>query len=132
LQYVAVCCSVLQCVAVCCSVLQCVAVCCSVLQRAAVYCSVIQCVAVCGSGHVVASSCRLSKLVGFFRKKPYKIGLFCKRNPGKTRAVPGQRYSYSIAVCCSVLQCVAVCCNVLLHVAVCCSCYSMLQCDQYQ
>jgi len=35
-EYVAVCCSVLQCVAVCCSVLQCVAmvaVCCSVLQR---------------------------------------------------------------------------------------------------
>jgi len=29
-QFVAVCCSVLQCVAVCCSVLQCVAVCCSV------------------------------------------------------------------------------------------------------
>ena len=31
-EYLAVCCSVLQCVAVCCSVLQCVAVCCSVLQ----------------------------------------------------------------------------------------------------
>ena len=31
MQFVAVCCSVLQCVAVCCSVLQCVAVCCSVV-----------------------------------------------------------------------------------------------------
>jgi len=29
-QYIAACCSELQCVAVCCSVLQCVAVCCSV------------------------------------------------------------------------------------------------------
>jgi len=68
LQYVAVCCSVLQCVAVCylgsivcdrdpqdttfdysytsfialcCSVLQCVAVCCSVVQCIAVYCSML-------------------------------------------------------------------------------------------
>ena len=32
LQYVAVCCSVLQCAAVCCSVLECAAVCCSVLM----------------------------------------------------------------------------------------------------
>ena len=48
-QYVAVCCSVLQCVAVCCSVLQCVAVCCSVLQCVAVCCSVLQCVAMCCS-----------------------------------------------------------------------------------
>ena len=37
-QFVAVCCSVLQCVAVCCSVLQCVAVSCGVLQCVAVYC----------------------------------------------------------------------------------------------
>jgi len=32
MQYVTVCCSVLQCVAVCYSMLQCIAVCCSVLQ----------------------------------------------------------------------------------------------------
>jgi len=79
LQFVAVCCSVLQCVAVCieqqskcdvvcCSVLQCVAVCCGELRRVAVCCSVLQCVAVRCSmvGHVavcdsayqsVASSC---------------------------------------------------------------------------
>ena len=49
LQWVSVCCSVLQCVAVCCRVLQCVAVCCSVLQCAAVCCSVLQCVALCCS-----------------------------------------------------------------------------------
>jgi len=70
-EYVAVCCSMLQYVAVCCSgsamililtlrwccsVLQCVAVCCivlpthcSVLQCVAVCCSVLQCVAVCCS-----------------------------------------------------------------------------------
>jgi len=76
MQYVAVCCSVLQCVAVCCSVLQCVAVmpyvqthtlahlvetharysmlqcvaaCCDVLRCVAMCCSVLQCVAVCCS-----------------------------------------------------------------------------------
>jgi len=37
-QFVAVCCSMLQCVTVCCSVLHCVAVCCSVLQCVAVCC----------------------------------------------------------------------------------------------
>jgi len=67
LQYVAVCCSMLQCVAayvyhccgvlqrdaVCCSMLQCVAVCCSrhvpLLRCVAVYCSMLHCVAVCCS-----------------------------------------------------------------------------------
>jgi len=56
LQYVAVCCSVLQCVAVCehttthdDSMSQCVAVCCSVFQRLIVGCSVLQYVAVCYS-----------------------------------------------------------------------------------
>jgi len=58
LQYVAVCCSVLQCVvdvynmilsfarreSFVCASLQCVAVCCSMLQCVAVYCSVLQCV----------------------------------------------------------------------------------------
>ena len=42
MQFVAVCCSVLQCTAVRCSVLQCVAACCSVLQCAAVCCSLYQ------------------------------------------------------------------------------------------
>jgi len=42
LQYVAVCCSVVQCGAVCCGV-------CSVLQCGAVWCSVLQYVAVCPS-----------------------------------------------------------------------------------
>jgi len=54
LQYVAVCCSVLQCVAARHSVLLCVAVCCSVLQCVvfvAVRCSVLQCV------HSVVSGC---------------------------------------------------------------------------
>ena len=46
LEWVAVCCSELQCVTVRCSMLQCVAVCCSVLQCGAVWCSVLQCVAV--------------------------------------------------------------------------------------
>ena len=48
LQCVGVCWSVLYCVVVCCSMLQCVVVCCcSVLQCVAVCCSVLQCVAVC-------------------------------------------------------------------------------------
>jgi len=36
--------------------------------------------------------------------------------------------TFSVAVCCSVLQCVAVCCSVLQCVAVCCS---VLQCTSY-
>ena len=47
MQYVAVCCSVLQCLAtVCCNVSQCVAVCCGVLRCVAVCCGVLRCVAV--------------------------------------------------------------------------------------
>ena len=71
-QYVAVCCSVMQCVAarvasrvsntldgtqrfatdstVCCSLYQCVAVCIRVLQCVAVRCSVLQCVVQCVAG----------------------------------------------------------------------------------
>jgi len=60
LQFVAVCCNVLQCVSpsditvlqcvvVCCSVFQCVAVCCRVFQCVAVWCSAVQCVALCCS-----------------------------------------------------------------------------------
>jgi len=55
LQYLAMCCNVLQCVAVCCRHTQngcqgarlasCAAVCCGVLQCAAVCCSILQCVA---------------------------------------------------------------------------------------
>ena len=42
------------------------------------------------------------------------------------RLVPGAVTSaVTVAVCCSVLQCVAVCCRVLQGVAVCCS---VLQC----
>jgi len=36
-----------------------------------------------------------------------------------------QHVGVSVAVCCSVLQCIAVCCSVLQCVAVCCS---VLQC----
>jgi len=39
----------------------------------------------------------------------------------KTRREDIEMYPYSVAVCCSVLQCVAVCCSVLQCVAVCCS-----------
>jgi len=49
LQYVAVCCSVVQCGAAYYSALQCVAVRCSALQCVVVRCSVLQCVAVCCS-----------------------------------------------------------------------------------
>jgi len=52
LQYVAVCCCVVQCVAVCCSVLLYGAVFCSVMQCVAACCSVFLCVAVrfwCGN-----------------------------------------------------------------------------------
>jgi len=102
LQCIAVCCGVLQCdvmcCSVCCSVLQCVAVCCGVLQCDVMCCSVLQCVAVCCSVlQCVAVCC---------------VAVCC-------------RVLQCVAVCCSVLQCVAVCCSVLQCVAVCCS---VLQC----
>ena len=54
----------MQYVAVCCSVLQCVAVCCSVLQCAAVYCSELQCAAMCcGMPQYAAVRCSVSKRV---------------------------------------------------------------------
>jgi len=100
--FVAVCCSVLQCVAVCCSVLQCVAVCCSVLQQQrtryarilrllsrAVDMSVatlFQCVAVC------CSVLQCTVLQALYARNLRLL-------------VPGRWY-----VCCSVLQ---FCCNVL-------------------
>jgi len=45
-----------------------------------------------------------------FVKEPYNEWLFCH-----------SLANISVAVCCSVLQCVAVCCSVLQCVAVCCS-----------
>jgi len=65
MQYVAVCCSVLQCVVV----LQCVAVCCSVLHCVAVCCTVLHCVltrAASGSGYAVATVGRLDKIISLF------------------------------------------------------------------
>jgi len=106
MQYVAVCCSVLQCFAVRCSVLHCIkwcrralwltdsytsvlqdAVCCSVLQCVAVCCSVLQCVAV------------------------YCIALnWCRRALWLTDKRPSG---------CCVLQCVAVRCSSLPCVGLC-------------
>jgi len=113
LQYVAVCCivlqgaslgavlmistnAVLQCVAVCvavrCNVLHCVTVCCSVLQFVAVCCSVLQCVAVqCIEGGSLSAT--------------FIIGV--------------NAVLQRVAVRCNVLQCVAVCCSVFQRVAVC-------------
>jgi len=62
---VAVCCRVLPCVAVRCCALPCVAVCCSVLQCVAVCCLLLQCVAVLAQ-YGVASSCRLLQIIGLF------------------------------------------------------------------
>ena len=63
IQYVAVCCSVLQCVAVCCSVLQCVAVCC---KSVADYCSVsalFRLTSKCNKKHYEHSRCAECTLV---------------------------------------------------------------------
>ena len=77
-QYVAVCCSVLQCVAVCCSALLCVAVCCIVLQCVAVCCSVFQCVPVCCS----VLQCVAEKVVVF----PHALypGIVVEKNSQKS------------------------------------------------
>jgi len=80
-------------------------------------CSVLQCVAVC------------CKLLQFVVAECYSV-LLCDA----VRML--FLHDLSIAVCCSVLQCVAMCCNVLQCVAVCCSvlqcvvavCCSVLQC----
>ena len=81
-------------VAVCCSVLQCVAVCCSVLPS-------------------VAACCSVSYMFGTFCMRPDKV--LSVRIVGIVR----MQAHKSVAVCCSVLQCVAVCCSVLKCVAVC-------------
>ena len=109
------CCSVLQYVAVCCSMLQCAAHvrgCCS--RCAAVcyaYCSVLQHTAACCIvSHCVAGCCRM---------------LQCADSNKKLNSVGCQGH---VAACCSVLQCVAVCevcCSVLQCVAVCCSVFCL-------
>jgi len=99
------CCSVLQCVAVCCSVLQRVAACCSVLQQKIQLPSsrgkrAFGSMCVCVFVYVCVCVCM------------WLCNLFvpCTKNPTPF---------LSVAVCCSVLQCVAVCCSVLQRVAVC-------------
>ena len=94
LQFVAVCCSVLQYVAVRRGVLVGVSCCillnntlyhtaphCTTLQHTAACCSMLECVAVCRGLLVGVSSCMLQVLC--------------------------------VAVCCRVFQCVAVCCSML-------------------
>jgi len=73
LQYIPVCCSVLQCVKklfvqdIPRFLVQCVAVCCSVLQCVAACCSVLQCAVVCEvplhTGHLVLSCAHSATLV---------------------------------------------------------------------
>jgi len=73
--YVAVCCSVLQCVAVCCSVLQCVALCCIVPNSVAMSGSVMQCGTVlqCVLSHAGCARC-----IGLFACKYLFIPFFLK------------------------------------------------------
>ena len=110
LQYVAVCCGVLQCVAVCRSALsthqprmlglicgkrttsQCVAVCCSVLQCVAVRYGVLQCVAVCCSVLWWFAVC----CSALSPNQPRMLGLICGKRPAW-----------------QCVECVAVCCSVL-------------------
>ena len=98
LQCVAVCCCVLQCVAVCCSVLQCLAVCCSVLQSVAVCCSVLQCVALCHpiTSHHPTKMCQ--QLFSGSRRRS-------RSESDNVLLISLQ----SVAVCCTLLQCVALC-----------------------
>ena len=130
LQYVAVCCGVLQsctvlwrpmCVvklwlrwlkkAVCCCVLLCVAVCHSVLLCVAVRCSVLQCVAVC-----LWDAAAMYSIVD-----AHVSCVLCSSDCAGWR-------KQCVAACCSVLQCAAVCCSVLTgccsHVLYCwCQCF---------
>jgi len=140
-QYVAVCCSVLQCVAVCYSAVQsvimCCTVCCSVLQcvthsfilRCTVCCSVLQCVAVCCS---VSQS--LAHLLCACVGPPHhdSMWLICVTHDSSISVTRDSfisvtrfiricvypriwvRLDSSISAhagCCSELQCVAVCCK---------------------
>ena len=96
-QYVAVCCSVLQCAAVCCSVLQCVAVCCSALiSRAKETLFYVQMVDYIPLDHSVWR---------------------CNDNVLQCVAVCYSALQ-SVEVCCSVSHCIAACCSRLQCVAV--------------
>jgi len=115
-----VCCIVLQCVAVCCSVLQCVAVCCSALQCVASCCSMLQCVAVCcrtPSEDVLENHVNEQEqgVLQYVAVRCIVLQIAFKRLSGYVTSIN------SLAVRCSVLQCVAVCCSLLQCVAVCCS-----------
>jgi len=115
LQFVAVCCSLLQLlqyVAVCRSVLLCGALCYTVFHGVAVFCSVSQVVACVAVPQVWAYRC-----VGHRHSN-----------------TPPSHVLQSVAVCCSLLQCVAECFSVLQSVSVCCrvfqcvaECFSVLQ-----
>jgi len=115
LQFVAVCCSLLQLlqyVAVCHSVLLCGALCYTVFHGVAVFCSVSQVVACVAVPQVWAYRC-----VGHRHSN-----------------TPPSHVLQSVAVCCSLLQCVAECFSVLQSVSVCCrvfqcvaECFSVLQ-----
>ena len=101
-----VCRSVLQCVAVCCSVLQCVAVCCSVLQCVAPMHRSVWCWRALSYGSSrgpVWGSTQESEQLGVMRY--YNVD------------------ESSVAVCCSVLQCVVVCCRAV-------GCTEMLKVDE--
>ena len=143
LQRVAVCCSVLQCVNECLwtrrsqGALQCVGVCWSVLQLVAACCSVLQCVAVCcrmrEDSAPFSTSSRIkwvmphikwvvshitSALSHVNESCPWQVRGLVLPYVDTCRCWRVNLYAYvayqmSIAVCCSVLQCVAVCCSVL-------------------
>jgi len=108
LQCVAVCCSVFQCVAVCCSLLQCVAVCCSVLQGAAVCCSVLQCLCGCNNEYTPSHARGLQK--------------HCYCGPQEEGSFPKETKSFRKHTKCYIaLQCGTVCDKELHSVAACCS-----------
>ena len=117
--------------------LQCVAVCCSVLQRVAACCSVLQCVAVCcrmrGDSAPFSTSSRIKWVMSHIKwvvshitsalshvneSCPWQARGLVLPSVDTCRCWRVNLYAYvayqmSIAVCCSVLQCVAVCCSVL-------------------
>jgi len=132
MQYVAVCCSVLQCAVVCCGVLQCVAVCC-IRKLAHPVCRMSEYILIQNRTReseyiLVVHSGRILYL--FSRTS----AIHCNRNvrSGRTQNVLPGCTLRCVAECCSVLQCVAVCCRditmfyrkarcLLQCVAVCCS-----------
>ena len=112
LQYVVVCCSVLQCVAMLCSVAQCCAVWRSVVQCYAAQSCVVLCVAVCEVATIYASREHILQRANNKVEIQVNQCLCCS-------------VLQRVAACCSMLQCVAVCCSVLQIGAACCS---VLQC----